>query len=449
MYDAGVYGAERALMLSALTSHHFIRNRVYLLDKSRRYIADLSNLMIDGVVDMDADASTTRSAKVSLIDPARTMGIDFGNVAAGPQYYNYLIQVVHEFQRMDRTRWFGIPMMTGPVTNFKRDDIRCEVEVSGMEAFCQNGNLYPWTASVGNGKVAIIRHLLQVHAGETLFDITAADNASTIMQTPWSLEPGDDVWEKLRELADSIGCRLFYNANGVACLRPKNYGSMFTLDTSWLVDKPDVDFDHKKMRNIVIVEGGIPPGGDRNIRTEVALSPAHPYSPQSLGRNGVPMFLPEFIKDDNIKTIAEANAAANYRLMDVSLSSLSLTANSSINPLIEENDIITIAHPEAWAQFMCAKWSIPLRGNTMSVGTHATTSRGSYASTSRLVSSGLNPSRLLNHGPSGAFNTLGGRGGKKGPKYGGQNPGVSWSTNKGRDKNKNRNKNRNRKGGKK
>lgn len=434
-----------------LRTHHRVVPEVYILNNSGQLMGNASGHLVSGTIDMDAEADVTRSGKLSLLDPHNSLGLDFSGSAVGAAYYNRMVKVFYKIQSLDRTVTFRSPVFTGPITDANRNGVMVDLEVKGKEILAQDGMLNDYSWPAGWSRSAIIMNALNVRTGETQF--SDQSNGAYALGAQWVVEQGENLWKRLKELADGMGAQLFYDGDGTARIRPKSVYPIFTIDTSWLTEEPDLVFDSDRIKNVVSVTGGstpISPTENVKMKFEAWPSPQHPFSPQAIGRNGVPRVIPHFISDDSLMSFSDIINIAWVNLEADLLSCSGATAVSVIAPFLEENDVVTISHPKLYANVSMTKWTIPLVGDSeMSLNMFSSTSAGFVGRSNYVTNYGLTGQRLRNHGPSGAFNGIrnGGKGlsGLKGQdwyggKDGGGAPGKSGGKKGGKKKNKNKGK---------
>jgi hypothetical protein len=356
-----------------MQSHHRVYIEVYILDNNRNYLANASEMLVDGSIDIDVYRTPSRQGTLTLLDPAGTLGLD-GNPNSGIVAYNRMVKIVMHIGPMDG-QWASqqFDLFTGPIVTSDRSGPFLNIEFGGCELYSTQGMPYDWTWPVGWSKTSVISNALLQHSGEVYQDFEL-DRHPLIDN--WSVQTGENLWVRLQDLAEEVNCRLWYDANGVAKLRRKNWTPVWTFDQFQLTGDPSVKFDMDKMRNYVVVLGATPEGSTR-VRYDAVPPVNHPYSPQSLARNGFARYIPDVIEDDQLDFPSAADRAWS-RLSEAILTSMDVNLTSCIVPFLEEWDCFSVNHKNLWMpQALFTKATIPLVGDAeMSVGFLSTSSQG-------------------------------------------------------------------------
>jgi hypothetical protein len=178
------------------------------------------------------------------------------------------------------------------------------------------------------------------------------------------------LWLVLAAVADDFDRQLFYNGEGYLCMRrwPKNKAT-WTFDGEQLLNSPSVAYDMADTRNVVKVYGADGKGRPVLKATE-RLPVSHPFSPETLSRNGVARMLVLVDKTDNPRlTIAEAKKKAQRLLKAASSGSLSVEFETLPVPHLELGDRVKVESDTVHTIFTLTKFSLPLAvGSGMSVG---------------------------------------------------------------------------------
>lgn len=407
-----MYLAPGDLYLRLLKTHHQVTTKVYVLNNARQYLADASSRLLSGGVDMDVSAETSRVAKLTLLDPMQDLGIDPTGYAFGSQYYDRMLQIFHEVSGFDGSAPHTVPIFTGPITKASRDGVVLSIEAKGMEILLQDGLLRDFSYPVGWTRFQVIQDAIINTSGERSFNNQTGN--TQVLTAPWSMEAGENLWEGLQEMCDAMGMNIFYNGAGICQVKPKGHMPVFSIDSTWMTEDPEYTFDMRNLKNVVRMTGAVGPlvPGQEETRMSVEAwpSPQHPFSPQSLARNGALRIVPIVHSDDslgeweNLWNAAWLTLNANLRW------ATQATAVTATIPFLEEYDVININHPKVWADTMLSQWSITLVGDAeMSLNFTSTSSAG-IIDRSNFVSNAGNWGRLnqpgVKHGPSGAFNPL-------------------------------------------
>lgn len=362
---------------SVLAGPHRVRVTVWILDNSRRFLANASDMLIDGQVDIDAGADITRSGQLRLLDPGHVLGLD-ASPSAGIVAYNRMVHIIYTAEKFDQSMQFSWPVFTGPISKSNRDGPILDLEFVGMEKFAHMQMPYNWTWPVGWSKGSVISNALMQHTGEIYFDMDWRAGGYPL-SAPWTLEEGENLWPRLKNLAEEMNMRMFYDGNGVLKVRGKDMTSVIEF-LPWMLtgEDPQVSYDLTKMRNHVKIKGKTPPGMTGAMGYDAYPPAHHPYSPQSLARNGFNRFFTEFVEDDQLEWTDMVNRAWSI-LSEKIMTSMDVQFTSCVVPFMEEWDVFSINHPRVWVpQAMFTKSTIPLVGDAeQSIGYMSTTSQGS------------------------------------------------------------------------
>jgi hypothetical protein len=373
----GLSASVQTALNAALTTHHSIHVTVALMTLTGAKLANLSGAVVDGQVNIDADADVTRSCTLSLLDPTRSMGFDSGSPSDGALYLDRMIQVNYSVKVLALGIWVTIPLFTGPVVKMDRADDVINVECQGKELLAMGQVWKPRTYPKGWRKVDVIQSVLQTMAGETKFSfpdgvlspLLPSDYAIGRMNTPWGVA---------KHVATGMNLQLFYDGRGVCRLRERPQRSVYrfrTGDDEAVMTPPRISYAIENLRNTVWVRGSIDPGsGGLSVYKfgAVANAPAsHPLSAANLGRNGVPRYLVEEYVNSSITTQSEAQRFANSILASRLLESVSVEFDSLPIPHLEPMDVCRIDTDQYSNAFRFTKASIPLvakEDTFMSVG---------------------------------------------------------------------------------
>lgn len=367
MINLGLDAARMQVLTERLRSPHWMSTQVHVLDMNQNFVSDITNRLLDGSVDIDANGSITRSAKLEMLDLDNSLYFSMYDPASGSHYYKQMVRVWYGVGALGPDPdWMYIPVFTGPVTSLSRDGAMVSMSAMGKEVLAQDGVWTPWQWPTGWGKRDVIVNGLALHVGEMWYD---TDAVGGVLGAPLAVAAGDDLWAKFWNLADGMGCQLFYNGWGNLRLRTRPLNPIFTFTDEWITEKPEITYDSDNLVNAVRVEGGVPQGFVNSYVVSVAAPPSHPLSPVALGRAGVPRFLPEFISDDSLLTQDEVISTAQNTLADRLLSNISANFTSFTVPFLEEGDVVCVNGSGYFGYVRTDKLSIPLvRDAEMSFG---------------------------------------------------------------------------------
>jgi hypothetical protein len=372
--ELGLTPAQKLDMVDILTHSHRVNNRVYVLDMNMQVKSEITRFLLDGHVDIDAEADITRSAEVKLLDMDAGLDHDFDSPAEGGVLPTRMIRIVHEIARFGGPWAYAIPLFTGPVWKTDREGGILTIVGQGKESLSGKGIFYPWSASAGWKRTDLIRYALQRFTGEVNFKFPAT---SPTMGAAWAIAAGDPLMPALRTVARNGGYNLFYDGMGYAVMRPMNGPVVFTFDGTVATDMPNPSFSLEDLTNVVRVIGGAPKGYAGKYTYEAFPDPAHPLHPANLAINGAPRYFPEIIEDDALNTVALVQGTAITVLNEGLTYSYDAEFSAKIIPFLEEMDRYRISTESMFGDRILKKMTIPLVGDgEMSVGYLSTSSRG-------------------------------------------------------------------------
>lgn len=360
---------------SILLNHHSMRVKVLVLDLEMRPVGKaLTGVVLDGQVNVDADAEVTRSANLTILDTMAQLTFDSDSPANGALYADRMLQVIYGVRSPAGT-WVDVPVITGPVTRFSRDGEVVTLEVQGKEVLSMGAAWRTRTYGKNLEKVDVIRNIL-FNEGERHFDFP---RSSSKMPAPKTLTLSSVPWQEAKKIAAGMGKQLFYDGGGRAVLREPPGSAVFTFATGDVASprpsvqsKPKVEFATDRVKNAVRVVGKKPKGQTKKVSASAVAPADHPLSPQRLGRNGEGRYLAEFIEDSSIGTDEAAERVARNRL-DVLLAQLvSVRFDALPIPHLDPGDVIALTTGDfTIGKTKLRQFSIPLTtAGVMSVGYH-------------------------------------------------------------------------------
>lgn len=378
MIPLGLSATQQAALLAALTTDHLVHVSVYLTNTAGAKLANLSDRLLDGQVDIDADGDVTRSAAVSLLDPQRSLSFDANSPNEAAVYFDRMVQINYSVSAPSLAGfgigWITIPLFTGPIVKLDRSDDIVNIDCEGKEVLAMGQVWKPHTYPKGARKIDVIVDVLKYRSGETKFDIP---QYGTLMPTNLAVGHMDTPWGIAKQIANGMGLQLFYDGRGTCRLRPRSQTSVYrfrTGDDEAVITPPKITPILENLKNRVWVHGSIDPGGGLSEYKigAVAVAPlSHPMSAVRLGRNGVPRELVEEIDNATVTTQYEAQAQADAILNARLLESITVEFDSMPIPLLEELDVCRLETDRYSNAFRFTKASIPLvvsDTSSMSVG---------------------------------------------------------------------------------
>lgn len=370
MLPLGLSAADQQAFHAALASSHSIKIRVQILDLQHRALDDVSDMLIDGAVNVDRDAEVTRSCSMTLADPNRILGLDAASPDKGVVYLNRMIRVLYCVKSPTMADWVSVPVFTGPVTKVSRSDDTVSVECQGKEALSKPPMIFwsTFTLPAGIPRTDAIQACM-LQAGENRFDIV---HSSVRLPNPSTISGESAPWDQARYFLGYSQRQMFYDGRGYLRLRPFTTTTQFTFrtgDGGTITGYPQVEYNADDVRNIVLVKGPIVAGSKTPIRAFMAAPISHPLSEASLARGSVPGRRVEIIEDDSIRSHAEALSMARARLDQLLMQAIDMRFESLVIPHLEPGDLIRVVTPEFSTTMAANAFTIPLvAGESMSIG---------------------------------------------------------------------------------
>lgn len=387
MLDLGLRRTELRAFHRTLAASHSIRVRVYVLDMTHDRMANLTDELIDGQVNVDADGEPTRSATVNFYDRRRTMDFDSDSPANGALFANRMLRITYGVKVDEIADWVDVPVFTGPVTKLDRSDHIVTVEAQGKEVLALGAAWQPMTIKKGVTKIDAIRRVMRERGGEHRFDLP--DLGSKLPKAV-SLGRESVPWHVAQKIARSLNRQLFYDGRGVLRLRRHPEHAAFTFrdgQRGTVTAAPQVSFSMDEVRNAIWVKGGVPKTTkkeqaqptdkadnkekekERGVRHFETAGRAHPLSPWRLGRPDAPRFLLEVIDNDSIRTEKEAREVAKRVLRHKLHQLVEVTFDSLPVPHLEEGDLVRVDTGTYGGDMPLRQFSLPLRHSELqSVG---------------------------------------------------------------------------------
>jgi hypothetical protein len=360
--------AEMRQLQDLLVSPHSIKIRVRLLNQDHDYLDDLSDFFVGGQINFDMDGDVDRSLDLDLADPSGRIHIDTNSPAEGTIWADRMISVVYVIANPTRTQIFSIPVFCGPISTSSRDGFYLKVKCLGKETLGLDNLFHGKTYKKGHARTTVIRSLLSDVMGEIPGKISVPDRTARLPRN-LSIGPEDKPWLVAQRLAGSMQCELFYDGRGVVRMRKRPRASIYTWGMNALCSIPIVGFDLEGMYNVVVATGSKPKGMKNRVKYIAVAPKNHPLSPYNIGRRAKARFIPLFIQDDTMKTIAEVRQVAKDALEHGLLAAVDVTFDGVPNPLLELGDINRVHHEDWSGRFRLRQFTLPLlAGEAMSVG---------------------------------------------------------------------------------
>lgn len=367
MITFGLSAAEKKEYEELLLKPHWVFVRIHVLDLDHNYLEDISNMILEGQVDVDTTAEVSRTLTMSIYDRYGAMDIDANSPNQGAMFMDKMIRIHYCIAPPDRSKWFEVPLFTGAITKADGSSNFIGIEAAGKEHLMYVSVWTPKTYKQGKPKVDAMIDILK-DFGETKFKIKKSD-----AKLPKNVAVNNEKtpWIALNSIAQSMTRDAFYDARGVFQCRPRNNKRVYTFKQ--FTAEPQFSFSVENVINAVRVVGGKPKGAKKKITYRIRASRNHPLSPWKLGRKVdgqiVPRHYMAVLEDNSIKTKAEAKKLAKRRLDQGLLESLEASFSAPVVPHLEDNDVVGIETEDFSAKARFQKASIPLVGSAvMTVG---------------------------------------------------------------------------------
>lgn len=373
MYNLGLSAAAQESYYAALRGTHTIRIVVDVLDRNEKYESSLTfpgSMVLSGQVDVDGDAAITRSCQITALDPNRELQFDSAKIADGAVYGDSMLRVAYGVWVPELAQWVDCPVFHGPLTRFDRNGSEITLEAQGKESLllAPHFSVNAYTIKAGTWRHAAIREILE-RKGEARFRLQTvnkklARSISVVPNSePWlAIVGGQGFGKGIKGAANQV----YYDGAGVLVARRAVVASVWTLSPDLLLSEPKSAFDMGAVRNWIRVTGAPPKGAKKAPQATVQLVAADPLSPQSLGRNGKPRYLAEFVEDDHVTSLREAAQTGERLLARHRKQAVTVAIDTLPVPFLEAGDVLRLSDG---LEFILNKFTIPLvESESMSIG---------------------------------------------------------------------------------
>lgn len=256
-----------------------------ILDMNENVIGPAS--LIDGQIDIMRETQVRRTARVTLSDPDRALGLDGDSVFTGSAAANRMLRIRHTVE----VPGFGEVTCTpfvGPFVRVNRNGATLDVEAHEKTHLAITG-CQPLTVPRGMNAMAAVRKIMADRTGETRFRLPTGVRYR--LRRPYSVAWPDESspWVRVQQITHATGMQAYYTCDGYLSARPQSSAPVLEFGPEGVpvTSAPAADVDFTQIVNYARVEA------DKIIVVR-KLDPAsvHPFSPGVLGRNGVPRYLP-------------------------------------------------------------------------------------------------------------------------------------------------------------
>lgn len=340
-----------------MRSPHYLRIKVELLTLTGGDRGDLSKMFMDGQVTVDSTAATTRALDLTLFDPTRRVSLDPTNPSRTSIFISDMIQITYIIVSPDRTKSWAVPVFTGPIDDVERDETMIKIKALGKEQLSLGNQWRGKTYKKGQLKTGVIKSILKEEIGEK---VVSVPNLPSKLPAPIKLNREKSPWFVAKNLAQTVGSVLFYDATGTAVMRKKKVRSKYQFNDRNVTSKPSIAYDLSKTINAVVVLGKKPKKGKKRPKATVKAKKSHPLSPQNLGRPGAPRYLWLQIEDQSLRSSKECRRVAKKQLAAGLLAGVDIRFEGIPNPRLQEHDIVAINTSKVKGTFPIKMFTIPL-----------------------------------------------------------------------------------------
>ena len=370
MYPTGLNASEQRSYITSLMEPHRIQVRAYVLDLNHRTVDTITNTLSDGQVDVEG---LTRSASLTLLDPALALPFDSADPDTGSLYMDRMIRIWYGVYSERLPKWVWVPLITGPITAFSRDGAYANITLSDKSSLHSRSAWRTIAYKKGTRKSEVLRSLLRDVGGETHLDL---NHTTAKTSGPVTLTSQTNLWEFATSCARWWGAQsLAYDGMGTCRLLTLNANSVFTFwkgdadHRGTLKTNPKITYGGEEVVNIVRVTGGTPKGAKKPLTYQIAAPNGHPLSPYRLGMGGKPRYLGKEIEDTNLTKMADVQALAKRELSEGLINSTQMDFETLPVPCLEPWDVVTVLTDRYTARQRMHKYSIPLKADgAMTVG---------------------------------------------------------------------------------
>lgn len=356
MIPLGLSASDQAVFHNALRDNHVMHVGVQILALDHTPIADVSDQLLDGQVDMDRSQDVTRTLSMSLSDPKGSLPFDSDSPANGAIFMDRMIHVTYSVYVDGLSDWVDVPVFTGPVTALDRQNDVVELTAQGKEILSMGAAWHPMTIRKGTKFTTAIWLILSQRGGEDHFDL---GDLSLAMPRPLAIGREDAPWRKAWTLANAINRQLFYDGRGVVRLRRFPGTPHFTFNDQAVLGPPQISYSLTTY-NVVNVVGGVPPKKKDRLHYTARPDVNHPLSPWRLGRNGHGRFLVDFITNDQLRTPGSCKEVAQRTLAQHLAQSVAVSFDALPVPHLEPGDLIQVSTGDGALNFRLDQFSLPL-----------------------------------------------------------------------------------------
>jgi hypothetical protein len=378
----GLTPTQQGLYVATLFGHHDFAVYVDLVKLDGTPIRSVTDTVVDGQVNLQSGEAVQRTATFTFYDPDHSLHLDSDSPWEGAVWADRMVKVRHQVTVPTVGQVTAVPFI-GPVVKVSRDGDEVSVECQDKTCLAITGST-PVTAKKGTNAVAAIRRIMASATGEDKFRLPSGVNRNLHKSLSCGWHDDASPWVVCQRIANQLNMQLYYSCDGYLTLRRWPTAYAITAPGTVLTSQPAVDFDATQVANMVRVSGTLAPPKKKatkkdgkpsierpatKVNAVAQAGAAHPLSPQRLGRNGVPRYLPIIIEGAVYKSLAQARELATETLSH----DLMLTTGVTFDMIpvfhLDTGDLIVAQGPTGRVVVRLDTGSIPLSiSGDMSVG---------------------------------------------------------------------------------
>ncbi|MEU6674752.1 DUF5047 domain-containing protein [Streptomyces sp. NPDC046925] len=220
----------------------------------------------------------------------------------------------------------------------------------------------PYVIAENTNVIDAIKSILERTFPDLSYDAISTTRTTT---APRLYDVGDDPWEAVTELAQSLGCDIYFDVEGwVVIAPPVDIDALPSPDFQYIegeqctmLDLSRVFTDEPGFNGVVLT--GESPGDELPPVRAVAWDEEPTSATYHLGPYGE---VPQFITDQLIKTTEEAQATADQLLRNLLGFSAQLSITGIVNPAYEAGAVIEVVRERSHVSGLYAvdAFNVPL-----------------------------------------------------------------------------------------
>jgi hypothetical protein len=241
--------------------------------------------------------------------------------------------------------------------DFNRDGATVSISADSKDrlALANFGTNRTWKAK--RKVVDVIMDMLVNYAGENPARIHLPKGLKATTPEKVTVTVKDEIWTKVRKLAESVGFKIWYDARGHVVMRRSSDSPSFTIDYRSLCSAVRIERPAATIFNRWIVRGPKPRAHKQRIVVDLQLPRKHPWSAWTLGRkngkqdrHGNDVVVPQWHIDEQepgqVKNWAAAFKIATKQRRDALRTSNNLSVDHLPFPFVEPYDLARVIDPK-------------------------------------------------------------------------------------------------------